>query len=188
MAAAAILALAMVWSADADAARYAFDDSSGTITFDMRASLHEVNGAAENFTGELDIGSEQPTGKLQLQATGLTTHLDVRDARMHDYCLDTERYPTVDFLIAATTGNVRGLNSRRGSGTIELRGQMTVRSATRDVIVPATYTWERDGTLHLNGAYQMSWADFGVPDPSIIISTLYPEMDIQFDVRLRQAP
>lgn len=188
MVASAALALMMAWSSDARAERYAFDDASGSITFGMQASLHEVNGAAQNFSGELDIGSDKPTGKVTVQAAQLTTFLGARDDRMHSYCLEIDRYPTVEFRIAATTGDVRGLNSRRGSGTVELRGQLTVRSATRDVIIPATYRWERDGTLHLTGAHQLQWTDYGVPDPSIIISTLYPDMNIQFDVTLTERP
>jgi polyisoprenoid-binding protein YceI len=185
MAAAAALALMVV--SMAHATRYAFDDTSGDITFNMQASLHEVRGEAQNFTGELDIGGERPTGQITVQADQITTFLSARDSRMQDLCLAVDRYPTVEFLIAATTGNVRGLNSRRGSGTVELRGQMTIRSSTRDVIIPATYRWEQ-GTLHLTGAHQMKWSDFGVPDPSIIISTLYPDMDIRFDVALTERP
>lgn len=188
MVASAFLALTLAGSGDALAARYAFDDTSGTITFGMQASLHEIDGAAQRFTGELDIGSAQPTGKVTVQAAELTTFLGDRDDRMYSYSLEVDQYPTVEFLIAATTGNVRGLNSRRGSGTVELRGQITVRSATRDVIIPATYRWDRDGTLHLTGAHQLKWTDYGVPDPSIVISTLYPDMDIQFDVTLTERP
>ena len=187
MAPAAALALMMAWTQDAHAARYAFDDTSGSINFGLVASLHDIAGTAQTFSGELDIGSDKPTGKITIQATGLTTDLAIRDDRMHSYCLEVDRYPTVEFLVAATTGDVRGLNSRRGSGNIELRGQMTVRSSTRDVIIPVRYQW-RSGTLHLTGAHQLDWTQYGVPDPSIIISTLYPEVNIQFDVALTERP
>jgi polyisoprenoid-binding protein YceI len=187
MAAAAVLALMMAWTQDAHATRYAFDDASGSINFGLVASLHDIAGTAQNFSGELDIGSDKPTGKITVQAAGLTTDLTVRDDRMHSYCLEVERFPTVEFLIAATTGDVRGLNSRRGSGTVELRGQLTVRSSTRDVIIPVRYQW-RSGTLQLTGSHQVDWSQYGVPDASIIISTLYPEVNIQFDVALTERP
>jgi polyisoprenoid-binding protein YceI len=171
----------------ADAARYAFDDTRGEITFGLVASLHDISGKAGSFTGELDIGSESPTGKVVLQAAQLTTFLSVRDDRMHDFCLSTDEYPTIELRIGATTGNVKGLNSGKGSGTIELRGQLTVRSSSRDVVIPMTYTWENGG-VRLVGSHQLKWTDYGVPDPSILISTLYPEVNVQFNVLLQQAP
>ena len=183
----AALVLLLAAPRPADAARYAFDDKTGSVTFTMEASLHGIEGAAQNFTGELDIGSASPSGKLTIQAQQITTFLGVRDDRMHSYCLETDRYPTVDFQIAAVTGDVKGLNSRRGSGQLQLRGQMTVRSSTRDVVVPATYSWEGD-TLRLRGSHQLLWPDYGVPDPSIVISTLLPEVDVSFDVKMKPAP
>ena len=170
-----------------DAARYAFDDTKGKITFDMAASLHEIEGAASSFTGELDIGSDSPTGKIVVQASQVTTFLSLRDDRMHEFCLATDQYPTIELRIGATTGNTQGLNSGRGTGTIELRGQLTIRSTSRDVIIPLTYTWEGD-KVRLVGSHQVKWPDYGVPDPSILISTLYPEVNIQFNVLLNEAP
>jgi len=171
----------------ADATRYAFDDTKGDLTFDLVASLHEIEGKAGSFTGELDIGSDSPTGKLVIQAGQLTTDLGVRDDRMHGYCLSTEQYPTIELRIGATTGDVRGLNSGRGSGSIELRGQITIRSTSRDVVLPITYSWEGD-KVRLVGTHQLKWTDYGVPDPSILISTLYPEVNIQLNVLLNEAP
>lgn len=184
---ASAFAVLLALASGADAARFAFDDKSGEITFGMEASLHSITGEAQAFTGELDIGSAMPTGKISVQAQQLTTHLEVRDARMYSHSLETERFPSIEVLISAVTGDVKGLNSRKGSGRIELRGQMTLRSATRDVIIPATYRWEGN-TLYLSGSHQLLWTDYGVPDPSILISTLFPEVDVSFSVALRPAP
>ncbi|MFT5685188.1 MAG: polyisoprenoid-binding protein YceI, partial [Myxococcota bacterium] len=136
------LSMLLAMAQTADAARYAFDDTRGEVTFGMVASLHDIEGKASSFTGELDIGSASPTGSVVIQSAQITTFLGVRDDRMHDFCLSTGEYPTIEMRIGATTGNVKGLNSGRGSGTIELRGQLTVRSSSRDVVIPATYTWE----------------------------------------------
>ena len=182
-----VLSTLLAMTPSADAARYAFDDTKGNITFDMSASLHDIEGKAGSFTGDLDIGGASPTGTILLQAAQLTTFLGVRDDRMHDFCLGTDEYPTIELRIGATTGNVKGLNSGRGSGTVELRGQLTVRSSSRDVVIPATYTWEGD-SVRLTGTHQVKWPDYGVPDPSILISTLYPEVNVQFNVLLSEAP
>lgn len=171
----------------ADATRYAFDDTKGELTFDLVASLHNIEGRASSFTGELDIGADSPTGKVVVQSSQLTTDLGVRDDRMHTFCLSTEQYPTIEMRIGATTGDVSGLNSRRGNGTIELRGQITIRSTSRDVVLPVTYSWEGDA-VRLVGSHQLKWTDYGVPDPSILISTLYPEVNLQLNVLLNESP
>ncbi len=182
-----MIALLLALNVQAETTRYSFDNTRGSLTFDMVASLHDVHGEAGSFSGELFIGEDRPTGKVTVQAAQLTTDLAVRDDRMHDFCLDVERYPTVDFRIGAVTGDVKGLNSRRGTGVIELRGQLTVRSSTRDVVLPVSYTWEGDA-VRLVGSIEILWTDYGVPDPSIFISTLYPEMDVRFNVLLTEAP
>ena len=171
----------------ADAARYTFDNTRGDLTFDLAASLHEIDGEASSFTGELDIGADSPTGEIVIQASQVTTGLSVRDDRMHDFCLGTEQFPTIELRIGATTGDVRGLNSGRGSGSIELRGQLTIRSTSRDVVLPVSYSWEGD-EVRIVGSHQLKWTDYGVPDPSILISTLYPEVNIQLNVLLSEAP
>ena len=62
-----------------------------------------------------------------------------------------------------------------------------MRSSSRDVVIPATYTWEGD-SVRLTGTHEVKWPDYGVPDPSILISTLYPEVNVQFNVLLSEAP
>ena len=181
----AILLLASIGAAETT--RYSFNDNSGDVEFDMSSSLHDVDGAAENFSGEIHLGEARPTGSVVLQAAGLTTNLSVRDSRMHTFCLDVERYPTISFNIGAITGDVEGLNSKEGSGNILLQGQLTIRSSTRDISIPASYSWH-EHQLRLSGAYQINWKDYGVPDPSIVISKLDPELNFRFDVYLQPGP
>jgi hypothetical protein len=41
--------------------------------------------------------------------------------------------------------------------------------------------------VHLKGAADLKWSDYGVPDPSIMISKLYPEIKLSFDVALTKS-
>jgi polyisoprenoid-binding protein YceI len=97
-----------------------------------------------------------------------------------------EHYPTVEFKVRSATGDVAALVAGKGEGTLQLNGQLTLRTATRDVSVPVRYWWE-GGTLRVSGAHRFKWPDYGLPDPSIVISTLYPEVDVRFDLALRRA-
>ena len=56
----------------------------------------------------------------------------------------------------------------------------------RGIVIPATYSWT-DNKLQLTGQKQVKWTSYGVPDPSIIISKLHPEIDVRFDLELHES-
>ncbi len=181
----ALLTAALLSLQAANADRFAGDDTKGSLDMEMVASLHDVPVEANSFTTELIIG-EDITGKLVVQANSLKTGIGMRDSKMYEYCLETDKYPTVTFEMRGVTGDAEGLKSKKGTGKIKLHGKLTVRSTTRDIAVPTTYTW-KDEQLHLKGTAELKWTDYGVPDPSILISTLYPEIKLSFDLALDKA-
>ena len=180
----ALLAILLAMPLSAQAGRYIGDDTVGTINFDMQASLHGVPGSANSFTTELNL-AEAVTGKMVVQGNSITTGIGVRDKRMYEYCLETDKFPTIEFIVRGTKGDTEGLLSKAGSGKVDLHGQLKIRSTTRDVVIPASYTWT-EGKLQLAGQKQVKWTDYGVPDPSIIISKLQPEIDVRFNVELQE--
>jgi polyisoprenoid-binding protein YceI len=181
----ALLAILLAAPLQAEAGRFVGDDNSGTLNFDMEASLHKVPGVAKSFTTELQI-DEKVTGKVVVQAKSMTTGIGVRDSRMYSYCLDADKFPTIEFQVRGMTGDTEGLRSEGGSGEVKLHGSLKVRSTTREVVIPATYTWTEEG-LYLEGSKELKWTDFGVPDPSIVISTLDPKMAISFAMTLHKS-
>ncbi|MCP4806745.1 MAG: YceI family protein [Proteobacteria bacterium] len=173
----------------ASAERYAFDNDDGAIGFQMVATLHEIEGAATNFQGELDVGKRAThTGKITVQSNALTTNLDIRDERMHGYVLGVGEYPTVTFDIAAIDGDVAGLDSKKGKGEVVLKGQVTIRTVTKDVEIPAKYAWDDAGNLSIDTSWDTAWTNWNLPDPSILMSTLYPELTVNASVTASKAP
>ena len=181
----ALIPLLLASPAHAD--RYSFDDTAGSIKFHMVATLHEIDGTVKNFSGEIFSGEEKETpASLTIQTSSLTTHLDIRDSRMREYVMGVEDFPTLKIDVHSITGkDVAGFNAGEGAGTITLNGRMTIRSSTRDVAIPTTYT-VKDGTMTLKGAYSFEWSAFNLPDPSIMISKLNPKMDVTFEVNAKK--
>ena len=175
--------LSLVSTASAD--RFTADNTSGEVKFALNSTLHVVPGDATSFTTELNV-DEGVTGKLVVQAESIKTGIGVRDQRMYDYCLDTKKYPTIVFEVRGITGNEEGFKSKEGSGSVNLHGQLSIRSTTRDLVVPATYTWT-DGAVAIAGTSSLTWTDFGVPDPSIMISKVQPKMELNFDLNMKKA-
>ncbi len=155
-----------------------------TLTFHNTSSLGDFEGVAP-FTGHLDTTALK--GELTIAANSLTTANGPRDTRMEAYCLESARFTMITFRVTTITGDSAALKSGVGSGTISLTGPLTIRDVTKTVSVPASFTY--DGTtLRLNGRYDLKWADYGVPDPGVLISTLNPDMYVSFDLLATAAP
>jgi len=171
-------------SSSALADRFAGDNSHGHVKFDLDSTLHNVPGEATSFTSEINI-EEGVSGMLTIQAASIKTGIKVRDRRMYDFCLDTHSFPIITFELRGITGDEEGFKSKAGAGTVNLHGKLNIRSTSRDLIVPASYTWSEAG-VKLNGKTDVKWSDYGVPDPSILISTVQPVLKMNFDLDLRK--
>ncbi len=182
----ALLIALLVPQASAD--RFAFDDRSGTIGFDTTSSLHGIPGQANSFSGEVNVDGENPiTGDLTIQTQAITTGLGLRDKRLWGYVLDTKKYPTMTIKVGDVTGDKAGFTSGEGKGEIVLEGQMMMRTTEREVSIPCTYEWDGD-TVKLAGKYEFLWTDFQLPDPSIPLARMYPEVAVSFDVAAKKRP
>ena len=156
--------------------------SAGSLTFDMEASLHAIKGTAKSFSSSLDTDALK--GSLVVQTKSMTTHLGPRDKKMHEFCLESEKFPTITFTVNSIDGGTEGLKTGAGTGKVTLKGSLKVRDVAKNVSMPATYSFNGD-TLTLTGKHAFKWTDFNVPDPSIFISTLYPDMSVKFNVNLK---
>lgn len=178
----------LVASLSAQAERFAISHSTGKIRFHMEASLHEIDGAAESFSGGIELGPESShQGEITIPAVGLTTHLKIRDERMREHVLHVEKYPTITYRIRSISGDVAGLDSGTGSGEVQLNGDLTVAGVTETLNIPAAYTWSQS-SVKLVGKVTTKWTNFRLPDPSILISTLHPPLDILFAVQATKEP
>ncbi len=176
------MALWLAAWAEAAAAVLAVSSGDGALGFHNTATLHAFDGSARTFDGQIDTAAL--TGRLSVQAASLTTGLGPRDSRLLSWCLEAPRFPTIELVVSSITGAVEGLRAAAGAGTVTLVGTLTVRDTTREVAIPAAYAWE--GTnLRLNGRYELAWPDWNVPDPSIVLSKLDPDMVVTFDLLAR---
>ena len=58
-----------------------------------------------------------------------------------------------------------------------MNGKLTIRDVTKSIAVPAAFV-KMGNDMSLQGQFDFKWTDYEVPDPSIIISTLYPDMSL----------
>ncbi len=161
----------------ASAAPLTLDASASTLGFSVGSTLEEVTGRAPTYTGWIDPVAR--TGKLFVVAADLRTGLGPRDARLLAYAIEVARFPDITLSVVDGVGL-----SPSGAGEAMLRGSLTIRDVSRPLDVPVHYGWE--GTsLRLSGHVELSWADFGIPDPSVLVATVSPQVTVHFDVVAR---
>ena len=175
-----VIWMSLILPATAD--RFTGDNSNSQIRFDVASTLHTVPGEITQFTAELNV-EKDVTGTVVIQSLGIKTGINVRDQRMYNYCLDAGQFPTIRFDIRGVTGDVEGFTKAEGSGTVKLHGKLSIRSTGRDIIIPATYSWAETG-LVIKGSTKVNWADYGIPDPSILISKVQPVLNVNFDLKM----
>jgi len=110
-----------------------------------------------------------------------------RDNYLRRNTLETDRYPTADFVPT----EVRGLGApfpQTGTVSFELVGDLTIRDATRRL------TWEATATidgqeLSIRARTAFRFADFGlrVPRVSVVLS-VEDNIQLETDLLLRQSP
>lgn len=169
----------LVLIAFATAAPLSFGSTDGNIGFAAHASLHDFSGAASNFMGEFD--PETLTGHLKVVASSWSTGMGPRDERLRLYCLEVEKYPSMEMILQGVTGALGPLKAGTGSGSLQMTGDLVVREIHQSVTVPVSYTWE-NGALRMKGEWVMRWSLWGIPDPSLVISVLDPIVTVHFNV------
>ena len=105
---------------------------------------------------------------------------------MHSFCLESEKYPTIEFKVASVQG-IENVQAKAKRGRITLNGSLKIRDTTKPIAVPASFVTVGDD-LTLQGQFDFKWTDFNVPDPSILISTLYPDMSVKFSLNMKGEP
>jgi polyisoprenoid-binding protein YceI len=164
----------------AEAAKYSFSQSGSSLKFLNKASLHGIEGKAKAFSGTLD--TDALTGVLTVETAEMTTSLGPRDTKMHKFCLESKKFPKISFSVTGIEGG-EALQAGSGSGKVTLVGKLTIRDVSLPVRVVADFSFT-GADLSLKGRYDFKWTDFNVPDPSIFVSTLYPEMNVQFQLAM----
>jgi len=180
-----ILALSFLgWSSSSEAAKYTFGTAGSSVTFQNQASLHGIDGEVKEYSGSFD--STAGTGLLVVKTKSMTTNLGPRDNKMHSFCLESEKYPTIEFKVSSVTG-LESVQAGSKRGRITLNGNLKIRDVTKPISVASSFVTVGND-LTLQGQLDFKWTDFNVPDPSILISTLYPDMSVKFSLSMKGEP
>src|SRR5688572_13989204 len=154
-----------------------FKDPKGVnnVQFKLDAPLESITGTATGIGGQVAFDPANPsstTGRITLDAGSLTVGNPLMAEHLRsDQWLDVTKHPTIIFEARAVQ-NVRA----QGVQTLaEIRGTLTVKGVSKEVVVPVSFTYLPDklgarvgdpkvqgDLLVLRANFSISRSDFGI--------------------------
>jgi polyisoprenoid-binding protein YceI len=148
----------------------------GGVGFRGESSGGVVLGTLGTFAATLDLADG--TGHFEADPSTLSTGLGPRDQRMLLHTLDVATFPELRYDV---TRLERATGGEPSSGVLTLHGTLLLHGVRLPLNVRATL--EREGDrLRLRGEVPVSLADFGLPDPSVLIARFGPAVTVTFDL------
>jgi polyisoprenoid-binding protein YceI len=189
-----ILAAARPAAAQGGAARYAVVPDESEVRYRVREQLaglsfpNDAVGATRAVEGVVGIdgqGRVAPGARLVVDVRTLRSDEGRRDSYVRRNTLETDRYPTVTFVPLEVRGLPPSL-PERGTASLELVGDLTIRDVTRRVTWAATATFAGP-SLTLSARTAFRFGDFAlrVPRVSVVLS-VEDEIRLEADLTLRR--
>ncbi len=122
-------------------------------------------GRTTAVTGRMTIAQRRVTAAaITVDLTKVTSDQSVRDGQFQRRIMDTARFPTAVFTLAApitlaAVPAVGGTVSERAAGTLAVHG------STRPIVV-ALSARRSPSTIEVSGSIPVQFSDWGIPNPS----------------------
>jgi polyisoprenoid-binding protein YceI len=174
-----VLTLALVFSlagaAAAQEVSFKLDPQHTTVNYTLGDVLHTVHGTFRLKQGSLrlDPASGKLTGEITVDAKSGESGSGMRDRKMHQEVLESERYPEIVF----RPDRVEGAVSLQGKSSVRVHGIFTIHGSDHELTVPADLDASTDhwsATLH----FAVPYAKWGMKNPSTMFLRVSESVDI----------
>lgn len=162
-------------------------DANVKAAFEVDSTWHMVHGTTSSLTGKIwlenpaDFSSVRAT--LHIPVSAFDTQRKSRDRRMREV-MAADTYPEVVFELLGTEGLCSPQKIAVESPCpAKLNGRLTIRGTSMDVLLPVNVS-RRAHAFVIEGKKDITWADYGVEDPSILIAKVDPIVTVNFEVTL----
>lgn len=163
--------------------------------FAGQSSTHEAVARTSSVTGgfvaQQTSGGYQLSGlKIAVQLTGLQSvdqvagfNVTQRD-RIVQGSLSTGQYP--DAVFQASSVTVPSTIADGATVTLQIPGRLTIHGTTKDVVASVQAHTTSSG-LEAAGSIAITMTDFGISPPQVPITTVKPQVTIEFQIELAKA-
>jgi polyisoprenoid-binding protein YceI len=163
------------------------NDSNTKVSFVVDSTWQTVNGTTKDLYGTVSLKDRNDPLSimvdLKIQVKTFDTDWDSRDEMLQE-CMASDTYPMASFTSTRLSENCKPTVidiAGKCSGT--LTGIITMRDVSREVALPVSITKGQDSYL-ISGSLPLTWADYNIEDPSILIAKLDPIATISYETRI----
>jgi polyisoprenoid-binding protein YceI len=147
-------------------------------------------GRTSSITGSVTItqsGSSYTVAatSLTVNVNTLTSDRSMRDQRLHQMGLESDRYPTATFVLTAPIALPAGATSGQ-IVNVSATGQLTIHGVTKTVTIPIQAR-VNGSQIEIAGSITFPFSEFGMTPPSIGgFVTVQDNATMEFDLKLAQ--
>jgi polyisoprenoid-binding protein YceI len=163
------------------------NDSNTKVSFVVDSTWHTVKGTTKDLSGSVLLKDKNDplsiVVDLKIQVKTFDTDWDSRDEKLQE-CMASDTYPLASFTSTRLSENCKPTVldiAGKCSGT--LTGIITMRDVSKEVALPVSITKGQDSYL-ISGALPVTWADYNIEDPSILIAKLDPVVTISYETKV----
>jgi len=148
-------------------------------------------GRTSSITGSVTItrsGSSDTVAaaSLTVNVNTLTSDRSMRDQRLHQMGLESDRYPTATFVLTTPIALPAGATSGQVIN-VSATGQLTIHGVTKTVTIPIQARLS-GSQIELAGSITFPFSEFGMTPPSIGgFVSVQDNATMEFDLKLAQS-
>ena len=163
------------------------NDSNTKVSFVVDSTWHTINGTTRNINGSVTLKDKNDPLSIvvdvKIQVKTLDTDWDSRDEQLQE-CMASETYPLASFTSTRLSENCKPtVIDIAGKCSGILTGILTMRDVSKEVALPVSISKEPDSYV-ISGALPVTWADYNIQDPSILIAKLDPIVTLSYQTRV----
>lgn len=138
-------------------------------------------GRTSNVDGALTIsGTKIETAAISIDLASVTSDESRRDSQFRGRIMNVSRYPTATFTLTKPI-DLGALPADGATVTVPATGELTLHGTKKTVTTPVT-AQRSGGTIRVNGAIPVVFADYGIPSPSFGPASVEDNGEIEFIV------
>jgi len=171
-----IFVIATALSSAAQQVSLQLDPAKTTVRFTLDAALHTVHGTfqAKHGTLQFDPASAQVSGEIVVDTKSGQTGNGMRDRKMHNEVLESDRYPEITFRPVRIEGSV----ANQGKSSVTIHGMFSIHGMEQEITIPAEVDMSADhwaATAH----FTVPYAKWGLKNPSTLFLRVSDSVEVE---------
>jgi len=151
------------------------DPEQSTVSFNLKATGHDVEGTF--LVGDGTIGFDPESGKawgeIVIDTRKGNTGNEKRDKKMHEKVLESAEHPMATFRPERIEGNL----VLDGESSFDLVGSFTLLGVEHSLTLPTTAK-VHDGQVEATATFPIPYVEWGLHNPSIMVLKVAKVVDV----------